>query len=109
MTDDATYADALQEIYNLRRKLRGIEEAAGINPAPVTYSTDQLGDADYYRRHKEDIHRALGEPGAPRIVESETEAPVRVEYPPTDIPRLTQVGPGMYVSEPLPPKSKGPR
>jgi hypothetical protein len=109
MTDDATYADALQEIYNLRRRLRGVEEAAGITPAPVTYSTDQLSDADYYWHHKEDIHRALGEPGTPRIVQAEPEARPAPEYPPSIIEGWRPVGQDQFEAPMPAPKSKGRR
>jgi hypothetical protein len=106
MTDDAAYAAALREIDQIRARLRRVTEAAGMIEAPRTYTSAELSDRDFFKRNEQDILAAAREPGTPRILEAEPiERPAPV-YPPTDIPRLTQVGPGMYVSEPLPPKKK---
>jgi hypothetical protein len=103
MTDDSSYLAALEEIRVMRAKLKRIEDAAGVIEAPKVWTSRELGDRDTYVRNREAIHAAIAEG---RVDLSEPEPPARVEYPPTDIPRLTQVGPGMFVSEPLP-TSKG--
>ena len=87
------------EIDQLRRRLRAIEDSAGINPEPVTFTTKQIEDRYFYTAHRAEIMKAASEG---RIVEPEPAAPPPpVVYPDSGDPRLTQVGPGFFVSEPL--------
>ena len=86
--------DPYLEIDALRRRLRAIEEAAGINLAPVTFTTNQIGDRAFYETHRAEIMLAAREG---RITESEPVEPPRpVEYGPSGFGGLTQTGQDMY-------------
>jgi hypothetical protein len=102
MTDDA-----LDEIRRLRLRLAAIERAAGLIEPPKVWSTRDLSDRDTYTRNREDIHRALSEPGTPRIVEAEPIERPTPTYPPSEIPGWTPVGRDMYEAPAPAPKSKG--
>jgi hypothetical protein len=108
MSADTSYADALAEIHALRSRLAGIEAAAGISPAPVTYSPAQLEDREFFKRNEQDILLAAREPGTPRIVEAEPiERPAPV-YPPSEIEGWKTIGQDMYEAS-MPAPKKGHR
>jgi hypothetical protein len=94
MTDPNPY----EEIDRLKRRLAAIEKAAGINPEPPTFTTKQIEDRYFYTAHRAEIMLAAREG---RIIEPPEPEPVEpVEYPDSGDPRLTQVGPGVFVSRP---------
>jgi hypothetical protein len=107
MTDD--YNAALREIEALRRRLRSIESAAGVLEPPVTYSSRQLEDRDFFKRNESDILAAAREPGTPRILEEEPVERPAPEYPESIIPGWRTVGPDQFEAPMPAPKSKGPR
>jgi hypothetical protein len=103
MSDQSAY----DEIDRLRRRLRAIENAAGINPEPPTYSSAQLEDRRFYKKNEADILAAAREPGTPRIVESEPEEPPPpVVWPDSGDPRLTPKGQNIFESAPLQSKER---
>ena len=89
-------SDPYEEIRALRARLARIEAAAGMIEVPRTYTSAELSDREFFKANEADILRAAREPGTPRIVESEPEAPVRAEYPPTGHAGLVQRGPGIF-------------
>jgi hypothetical protein len=92
-------ANAHEEIRALKAHIAGIERAAGFTPEPPIFTTAQVADRYFYTAHRAEIMLAAREG---RIIEPpEPEPPEPVEYPPTGDPRLTQIGPGIFSSEPL--------
>jgi hypothetical protein len=102
---EAVYLD---EIVALRARLASIEAAAGVDPAARVFTTDQLGDRAFYKAHEAEIHRALAEPGSPRIVESTDPAPRPAPvYPASVIPGWRAVGTDVFEAPAPAPKTTG--
>jgi hypothetical protein len=101
MSDPDPYA----EIRALRARLARIEAAASTILPPRIWTTDEIADRPTYEAHRAEIMQAAVEG---RIVEAEPEAPVRVEYPPSEIPGWTPVGRDMFEA-PAPTKKEEPK
>jgi hypothetical protein len=90
--------NAYDEIRNLKARLARIEGAV-VGPSTRIWTTKEIENRDVWAAHKSEILLAAREG---RIVEpSPVVPPPPVEYPDSGDPRLTQVGPGIFVSEPL--------